>query len=103
MKTAKKLALAGSAVVALPLAATASVITVPVNQTVAAANSPFDLTINDPAAHPVNTNGGPDFAFTVSASGVTTVSSLNGTEYVLGAGGNPADVQNYHRRTIQHI
>lgn len=83
----------GGAVVALPLATNATVITVPVNQTITIGSS-YDLTISPSLGGPaVNKNGGPDLTFTVGSSITNYVAGDNGTMYVLASNGDPANVQ----------
>lgn len=81
----------GGAVVALPLAANATVITVPVDQTTSGS---YDLTISPSLGGPaVNKNGGPDLTFTVGSSITNYVAGDNGAMYVLASNGDPANVQ----------
>lgn len=92
IKALKTCAAVGGAVAALPLAANATVITVPVNQTITSGQS-YDLTIGSSA---INKNGGPDLIFTAGTDllgPANYVAGDNGTMYATDASGNPANVQ----------
>lgn len=95
IKTLKTCAAVGGAVAALPLAANATVVTVPVNATITSGT--YDLTISPTLGGPaINTNGGPDLTFTLSpGSGIDAnyVAGDHGTMYVTDGVGYPANVQ----------